>query len=349
MIRRARHSEFHPSQRGSALIVVLWLVGILSMLVTTMAFEAHLEAKIVAHHRKRIKADELVKSGMEMAEMLMRKSNKITAEKLEDEGDDRWFSMADKLAQGVKIAGITEEIAGGTIVVDIDPEPARRNVNRLTEEDWERVLEVGGVPIEFWPELVESFQDWTDRDSEARPEGAETEGYYSTLDAPYKAKNGPLDTVEELLLVKGFSRPILFGGVLPGQEEDTDPIQLSGIADLLTIYGDGKVNINAATHRVLMTLPGVDEIAAGAIIEERDGMLLEEEEREEEDTSFKGVGDLFRRIPELDSAVRNHVVTGSQIYRITSVATVGSVKRKVWCVGSFNRNTFEVLRWWEQE
>ena len=346
---RGRHNRRSMARGGSALIVVLWLVGILSMLVTTMAFEAHLEAKIVAHHRKRIKADELVKSGMEMAEMLMRKSNKITAEKLEDEGEDRWFSMADKLAQGVKIAGITEEIAGGTVVVDIDPEPARRNVNALTEEDWERVLEVGGVPIEFWPEIIESFQDWIDKDSEPRQDGAETDDYYSTLDAPYKAKNGPLDTVEELLLVKGFSRPILSGGLLPGQEKDADPIQMSGIADLLTIYGDGKVNVNAATRRVLMTLPGVDEIAAGAIIEERDGLLLEEEEREEEDTSFKGVGDLFRRIPELDPAVRNHVVTGSQIYRITSVATIGSVTRKVWCVGSFNKNRFEVLRWWEQE
>lgn len=345
---RIPHSGFCTRKGGSALIVVLWLVGILSLLVSTMAFEAHLEAKISSHARKKLKADSLVVSGVEIAEMLMTKSDGITAGKLEEEEeDDRWYDTAKKLSDGLKVSGLSEEVGEGVVVVDIEPEPARRNVNRLSEEDWERVLEVGGVPIEMWPTIVESFQDWTDKDSEVRRDGAETVDYYATLEKPYKAKNGPVDTVEELLLVKGFSRPVLSGGVVPGDEESPDPVQMSGIVDLLTVYGDGKVNINAASQRVLMTLPGVDEIIAGAIIEEREGLLLDEDARE--DTSFKSVNDLFRRIPELDPAVRKDIVTGSQIYRVTSVATVGGVSRKIWCVGIFSEKRLEVLRWWEHE
>ena len=336
-------------QDGSALVVVLWLVGILSMLVSAMAFEAHLEAKIASHARKKLKADHMVRSGMGMAEMLMRKSDEIVAKKLDEseEENDRWFGMAKLLSQGKKVVAVSDEFAGGIVEVTIDPEPARRNVNKLTEEDWERVLEVGGVPIELWPTIIESFQDWTDVDGEARVDGAETDDYYSVLEKPYRAKNAPLDTVEELLLVKGFDRAVLFGGVVPGTEEDGEPIHMKGIRHMLTVFGDGKVNVNAAASDVLMTLPDVDEIAAGAIIEEREGLLLDEDERD--DTSFKNVGDLFRRLPELDGSFRGSIVTQSTIYRLTSVATVGNVRRTVWCVGSFNKGKFEVLRWWEQE
>jgi len=327
--------------------VILWLVGILSLLVSTMAFEAHLEAKIASHARKKLKANSLVVSGVEIAEMLMKKSNEMLRDNLQKEEDDRWYDSAKKLSEGLKVTGLQEELGDGVVILDIEPEPARRNVNRLTEEDWERVLEVGNVPIELWPTIVESFQDWTDNDSEVRRDGAETEDYYAMLDKPYRAKNGPVDTVEELLLVKGFSRPVLSGGILPGEEDSDEPVQMSGIADLLTVYGDGKVNVNAASQRVLMTLPGVDDIVAGAIIEEREGFLLDEEERK--DTSFKDVGDLFRRIPELDPKIGNSIVTGSQIYRITCVANVGGVRRKVWCVGMFNKDRLEVLRWWEHD
>jgi len=335
------------SEEGSALIVVLWLVGILSMLVSTMAFEAHLEAKVSSYERKKLKADHLVASGVEIAEMLMKKSNDIVVKKLEEDEDDRWFDTAKKLSEGLSVMGLSEEIGQGVVVVDIEPEPARRNVNLLSEEDWERVLEVGGVPIDMWPTIIESFQDWIDKDNIVRRDGAETDGYYATLEPPYRAKDGFVDTVEELLLVKGFSRAVLSGGILPGDEDRDEPVVLSGIADLLTVYGDGKVNVNAASPRVLMTLPGVDEVVAGAIIEEREGLLLNEDERK--NTSFKNVPDLFRRIPGLDPAIGNFVVTGSQIYRVTCAATVGGVTRKTWCVGMFKENRLEVLRWWEHE
>lgn len=338
--------RWRSRRRGSALVVVLWLVGILSMLVSTMAFEAHLEAKISSHARKKLKANEMVKSGVEMAEMLMRKSNEITAKKLSEDEEDPWFSLAKELSQGGSVS-MSDEFAGGVISVEIVPEPALRNVNLLKEEDWERVLEVGGVPIDLWPTLIESFMDWTDRDNIPRQSGAETDDYYGTLEKPYRAKNGPLDTVEELLLVKGFSRAVLSGGVLPGDAENENPITIRGIGDLLTVYGDGKVNINAATNEVLMTLPEIDDIAAGAIIEEREGLLLEESERE--DTSFESVADLFRRLPEIDPVLKSYIVTSSTIYRITSTADVGGVTRKVWCVGSFTGDRFDVLRWWEQD
>ena len=59
-------------------------------------------------------------------------------------------------------------------------------------------------------ELVEALIDWRDPDDNAGENGAEAE-YYESLSVPRRAKNGPLDTVEELLLVKGFTGAIVFG------------------------------------------------------------------------------------------------------------------------------------------
>ena len=73
-------------------------------------------------------------------------------------------------------------------------------------------------------EIAAAIIDWIDQDDNTES-GAETD-YYATLDPPYAAKNGPFDTIEELLLVKGVTPEILYGedanrnGVLDPNEND---------------------------------------------------------------------------------------------------------------------------------
>jgi len=59
-------------------------------------------------------------------------------------------------------------------------------------------------------DAADSILDWIDEDDEARTYGAES-AYYMSLEPPYAPKNGPLDTVEELLRVKGVTPQLLFG------------------------------------------------------------------------------------------------------------------------------------------
>jgi len=336
--------------RGSALIVVLWVVCLLSILVGSFAFDAHVEARITSYLRKRTKAEWLARSGLEVATLLMIESTEIKGSKTvtEKDKDDRWYDPAKRLSEGLAIRGLREKLGEGEIELDIVPEPARRNVNRLGEKDWERILEVGGVPEEMWDELIDCALDWIDPDETPRANGAETDNYYGTLEQPYHAKNGPLDTVGELLLVKGFNRTILYGGTIKtGDDEEEEPIRISGIDDLLTTYGDGKVNVNAASHRVLMTLPEADEMVADAIIEEREGWVNENGERE--NTSFKDPGDLFNRVPEISPAARALVSTDSAVYRISSSGVVHGVRRQVWCIAEYANKNLTILRWREQD
>src|SRR5262249_27263783 len=89
--------------------------------------------------------------------------------------------------------------------------------------------DAGGRSRRALPNMTErvanAIIDWIAPDQTPRTSGAEDE-YYSTLSPPYHAKNGPLDTLEELLLVKGVTPQLLFGndrnrnGILDPDEDD---------------------------------------------------------------------------------------------------------------------------------
>jgi len=58
--------------------------------------------------------------------------------------------------------------------------------------------------------LAEAMLDWIDADGEPRSQGAEGD-YYASLDPAYAPRNGSPLSLEELLLVKGVTRSLLFG------------------------------------------------------------------------------------------------------------------------------------------
>ena len=110
-------------------------------------------------------------------------------------------------------------------------------------------------------DIADAILDWLDEDEEVRPFGAEAE-YYSTLPTPYVPKNGPVLSVEELLLVRGVTPTLLFGadanrnGVLDGDEQQrfgatVETAGSLGWAAYLTVHGaeaskrrDGSFRVN---------------------------------------------------------------------------------------------------------
>lgn len=94
---------------------------------------------------------------------------------------------------------------------------------------------------------AEAILDWIDQDTTPRDQGCEDE-YYRSLPNPYSAANGPLQSVEELLLVRGVTAQRLFGadlnrnGVLDGDEQQRfaasqDTEGVFGWASYLTVHG----------------------------------------------------------------------------------------------------------------
>lgn len=114
--------------------------------------------------------------------------------------------------------------------------------------------------------IVPAIVDWLDADDNviALPllqndnTGAES-AYYMKLNPSYKCRNAPLEAVDELLLVRGIT-----------------PETLERIRNYVTVYGEGKVNINSAPKEVIESLSEkMDAGLAQAIIDRRNLKFLE--------------------------------------------------------------------------
>jgi len=109
-------------------------------------------------------------------------------------------------------------------------------------------------------EQAAALMDWIDADDVPRSGGAESE-YYRALPAPYACKNAPLETLDELVLVRGFDRRQYMGDDIAARLDaswrdaiPTQPPRL-GWVSLLTCCCGGKININTAPAEVLAALP----------------------------------------------------------------------------------------------
>ena len=98
-------------------------------------------------------------------------------------------------------------------------------------------------------QIADAILDWIDTDDQPREFGAEVESY-SGLDPPYAPKNGPLDSIEELLLVRGVTPSLLFG-----QDANRNGVVDSSEASRLAIAevdnSDGSMNGGWAAYLTL--------------------------------------------------------------------------------------------------
>jgi len=121
-------------------------------------------------------------------------------------------------------------------------------------------------------EISDAILDWLDADDTPRDNGAETE-YYASLLPPYAARNGPIQSIEELLLVRGVTPQLLFGldavrmGLIDASVENaldgvdnSDGSMDHGWAAYFTIYsaestlkpdGTAKINLNGSDLKQL--------------------------------------------------------------------------------------------------
>jgi type II secretory pathway component PulK len=96
-------------------------------------------------------------------------------------------------------------------------------------------------------EIADAILDFIDADDEVREYGCERE-YYSQLPSPYAPINGSLDSIEQLLLVRGVTPYLLFGldqnrnGVLESSEENA-ALGLGGTASSPALSGMGSTSV----------------------------------------------------------------------------------------------------------
>jgi len=130
-------------------------------------------------------------------------------------------------------------------------ECAKLNVNALILQDPTGEVLYGALLKlpNMTEEIADAIVDWLDTDETQRPNGAESGVYQGLSPKAYVCKNGPISSLEELLLVRGVTPQLLFGndrnrnGLLdPGEEDGNDLGR--GWSEFLTCYGR-EVNVDS--------------------------------------------------------------------------------------------------------
>lgn len=238
-----------PTCRGVILPVVLLILVLLGVLVAMFSFRVNADLASMQAVALRLQTRLAAEAGVDRVKMMLR----------EDRFDmDRWYNNPDELHRvivwmhdgGETVWGTNDEFEGDdnmafrfSIVAD-DPtddedfirfgltdEASKINLNTAVESQLLTLVRrsVDGDPEIDPRAIVHAILDWRDPDRVTRGKAGDTEGeYYRRLPKPYKVKNGPFDTVEELLLVKGVTGRILYGedfdrnGLLTPNEDDGD-------------------------------------------------------------------------------------------------------------------------------
>ncbi len=187
-------------------------------------------------------------------------------------------------------------------------------------------------------ELIGNLADWTDPDDVRIYQGGRETALYERLEDPYRPKNAPFDTREEIRLVEGWH--------LDGVWER--------VGHHLTVYGDGKININTAPIEVMF----------GLLMAFADGMNTDSyvEPYHDELMRLRGLplaeGGLHfqsaKQFPQvmaslglpLREEVVNAITTESYIFRITSAGEVGSAVVEVHAIMDFSNDPGGRIVYW---
>jgi len=213
--------------------VVLLMLILLGLLAANSAFYVHADLSATFSAAERLQARMAAEAGLQKVMLFMRTERAnpdawyhnpeqfhriivwIEGDDLELLGTNQEFEDADKrIRYRFSIAADNPDNDEKLVRYGVTDESSKLNINVATRPQLKSLISRFVTEDMNVDELVDALIDWRDEDNTPLEFGAEDK-FYAELDPPYKVKNAPFDTVEELLLVRGFA-----GGLLYGEDYD---------------------------------------------------------------------------------------------------------------------------------
>ncbi len=247
---------------GVALILVIWVTVMLIAIAGEFTYSMRTELNITRNFKEEAEAYQLALAGIEHAKIEILSARKPTHTYLNEDGVLVFSQDDEEPVRDVNLGS-------GNFTYTITDEDRKLNINIASPPQLKHVFQNSGFDITEVDTIVDSIIDWRDKDSLHMLNGAEEE-YYRSLPEPYSCKDGPFDSIDELLLVKGMTPDILYGSskILRGDNAKDGKQKYDGVAKYLTVRGSNKVNINTASRIVLEALLGLEK--ADNIIRQRE-------------------------------------------------------------------------------
>lgn len=271
---RARRSH---ARRGIALMLTLVFVVLLAAIVVEFSFDAQVDASLAfsgdRHFQAYTAARSAVAEGMALlaADLLQSigggvgQTEASLAMAPPGEYDSYWD--ATPWAGGAPMKPMNDAMMRTTIrdefgkinlnaLYYLDPNTGEPVRNEWLIEALRIFFQLRDPQLGYDP--VDAIIDWVDYgDNSSEPDGAEAD-YYAGLEIPYPIKDGPMDDIEELLLIRGITPELYYGDpeeiAKAAENEDLPPVL--PLSEYLTVHGDwqGKINANTAEYDVLLAV-----------------------------------------------------------------------------------------------
>jgi len=270
-------------RKGTILIVTIWITFVLAGMVLVLARAMRVEAICSSNEVSSLQADAVEEGAIQY--VLAR----VDSLQGQTPAEANTPCEAVRIGQGafwIIRPNYDDDRAYAYGIVD---EASKLNLNTAS------LTMLSNLP-DMTDELAPAIVDWrTDANKPPTPGGAKSQ-YYLLLSDPYQCKSAPLETVEELFLIKGATAEIIFGedtnrnGVLDTNEDDgdvSDPPdnrdgQLNrGLYPFVTVYsaepnadanGQARTDVTTgfqsrAALRNWLTQKGISSSMAQAIID----------------------------------------------------------------------------------
>ena len=348
------HRSPIEAQSGIALIVVMISIFVLTILAGGFAFSMKIETKLARNANNETELEWLGRSGVEYARYIIAEQAKIASEPYQALNQVWAGGPGGPGTTNSPLALIEREphLGNGSFTWKITDLASKFNVNNLNDSNQgmlqEALIHLGLDAGEMTP-VVNSILDWLDVDSNPHIDGAETD-FYQTQNPPYRAKDGPIDDLSELLMIRGVSREMFWGSASSNHtlaafqnvNRFSSPTDASsfpvGFMDVFTPFSSGKINLNTAPPATLQMLPGVDANIADAIIAARSG----EDDGNPLTGPFRNVDAnyLFNRVPGLSlplaRAMQPFVDIRNRTYEVQVDAKINGYERHFVAILGFN-------------
>ncbi len=283
--------------------MVLWVVAIFTVVVLEFSFAMRTEVNIAKNFKEELQLYAIAQGGVQqaIAELIVNhdarfrqlrktiKTEEVTPEKKEWVPDGRPYAL---------------RFDQGECELRIMSEAGKININAISEVALRKLIGNLGLDGEKRDVVVDSILDWRDPNDLLRINGAEND-YYQSLKEPYRSKNANLDSIEELLLIRGVTPDLFYGRKGTKAGEEGAKASDVGLKDIFSVYAPGEqVDINSASLPVLRAVLGVPSEVGKAILKAR------------EEKGFQNQQDLLQRVVELSPFIAE--IAGRLLFSSTS-------------------------------
>lgn len=331
------------SESGIALILVLGAIIVLTSVVAGFTYSMKMEARLAQNYQSDSEMHWMARSGVELARYILAQELNTPSGRIADSLNQKWAGGVGLITNDV-LAGVSlkDNLLGrGRFSIEIIDQERRFNINSADRFILQHTLDLMGVSASEQGTIIDSILDWRDLDNDPAINGAESDDFYLRQTPPYFAKNGPIDDLSELLLVKGMTPELFWGSGSTNVVRDPEAVEgpgrrrrigeqpylTFGFNDLFCAVSAPQVNVNTCSSDTLQ-LAGLDPLTAQFVLEARRGP--DGQDGTEDDMPFASPAQipLPADDPQFRAQLQQYFTTRSTTFEVIVTCEIGGYIRK---------------------